>query len=57
MVGDVQAAAVDAAPDGPTTLEMPDESSRLLAIKEEVEEKTILSQDEEDLKLGKKTYY
>ncbi len=55
MVGDVQAAAVDAAPDGPTTLEMPDESSRLLAIKRRGRRKTILSQDEEDLKLGKKT--
>ena len=51
-----QQAAVDAAPDGPTNIEMPEESEaeRLLRIKRKGRRATILNVPEEELTLSKK---
>lgn len=51
-----QQAAVDAAPDGPTNIEMPEESEaeRLLKIKRKGRRATILNVPEEELTLSKK---
>ena len=56
LTAQTQQAAVDAAPDGPTNIEMPEESEaeRLLKIKRKGRRATILNVPEEELTLSKK---
>ena len=56
LTAQTQQAAVDAAPDGPTNIEMPEETEaeRLLRIKRQGRRATILNVPEEELTLSKK---
>lgn len=56
LTAETQMSAVDAAPDGPTNIEMPEETEaeRLLRIKRQGRRATILNVPEEELTLSKK---
>ena len=56
LTADTQMSAVDAAPDGPTDIEMPEETEaeRLLRIKRQGRRATILNVPDEELTLSKK---